>query len=117
MPNTPCFTTIELKTQYLHSQNFYGCCGSVVWYLDNRNRNSEVLLKDLKIAATTYMNSKSIAVIIVKEDQKNEHLKTLTDFGFVEIFGPIPNVNTRNNLYGFHLDLNKYREKVLAELV
>lgn len=111
MPGRLDFNTcIDLGTQYIQAMPFLGCCGTVLWYLQGLS-DPKTLEQDLPIVADLYKKDKSVAEIVITESQKECLLTALTKFGFIQTWGPIRNINSQNNLYGFMLDLNDYRKR------
>lgn len=116
MPGTMnYFTPSDLKTQWANSCDFYGCCGAVIWFLSKYSRDA-VLRSDLTKLADIYKDRKSVAIVILSGSELMTHKDIIEEFGFVPNWGPITNISTNNNLYGYSLDLNQHRKKTNKSL-
>lgn len=95
-------------------EDFYGCCGACLWFF-NESRNPATISADLEAMADTWKDKKSVALMAINEDQRENIHKTLLEFGCRESWGPLKNINSGENIYGYTFDLNKYREQKLAQ--
>lgn len=112
------YSTSELETSFAWAESFLGCCGVANWFLQEASKG-DILCKDLKILAdhniSGYVN-KSIALVFLSQKELVSHEPALLEFGFVRVIGPVVNINSKNNLYGYWLDLNVYRQKTTDSL-
>lgn len=112
--NHQYYVPADMKTQAAWGMADLHCCGAVQWSLGG-SVDAAKAETDLKIIADYWKNSRSVASLILKEGQRLSIEPILLKFGFQKTWGPVPNLNTRNNLYGYMLDLNVYRTKTLEE--
>lgn len=92
--------------------NIYGfnhCCGVCTWYLQDHSLWNKVNLTPTLHATAKACTKYSVAEVVVTDAQRDAFGNVLLDFGFKMSYGPVSNINTKNDLYGYHLDLNKYR--------
>jgi hypothetical protein len=99
---------------YAQSFPFHGCCGAVQFYMQTTWPVSH-LENSLVDLCDAWYKEKSVGLFILTLQQKNstgvpEFLKKY-DWLIKEVWGPIVNVNSKNQLYGFTVNLNEWRER------
>lgn len=114
------------KTIKAFSEEVYGCCGSVMFYLNapfpenfygfNDREDPQILVDDVKKLADYWCKNKSVALIILNEQQRSVNECALKELGFVRTFGPIKNANSLKDLYGYVLNLNVWKASKLKTL-
>lgn len=97
----------------LHA-DFYGCCGAHIFYM-----GAGVKAEPIKTGLTEALKfggSKAVGMVILNEAQLKEVEPVIIEYGFVRCWGPIRSCSSKNNLYGYFINLNDYRENTLPKL-
>lgn len=100
------------------TEKFFYCCGVVQVYMYGSIHryqrdgifNKKMFLQICTETALEQMKTRSVMLAVLTESQKKLLHEAMLEFGWKEIWGPVNNINSKTNLYGYFFDLNLFRE-------